>query len=128
MKMLKTFVKAIEIGAYPGQGIDIWAAIPGGIIFGKIVSLEQFGKHLKDQLPPESPGDERSIERQAQEALDKVARFEQHTEETEESLAPLVDVIIVSGNRTLKMPVAELRIDSVAAWGIGTLSQQTNET
>ena len=101
--------------------VKIWAIVPGGLLFGTLVSETRFAAYGKEMLSEHSIPLEEGILRaemslQTAEILEKYQNMfsEEHVE------ACLINVQIFSGGVALQPKRMRVRIADVSAWGMGS--------
>lgn len=123
MDVLATLVKAVEMGEL--CNVSIWMLTPGGLLTGSLVDYAQVEKRIKQEMPPESPGDERAMYRRADEAVARVLAAEKSDQRQLHEACYLIDVSIFSGGRVVAVPFATVRLNMVSAWGLGITRERT---
>ena len=103
---------------------EVWLIVPGGILFGTLVSEKKFCEYSRESTSERSMSMEEGMQKaglklHTAEMLDKYAALlpDGHTE------ACLVDVQIFSVGVALRPKMVRVRIDDVSAWGFGAIPE-----
>jgi hypothetical protein len=102
--------------------VKIWAIVPGGLLFGKLVSEKRFAEYGSELKNVEGVTIEEGILRaeMSMHAAEMMEKYEaiisnDHVE------ACLIDAQLFSGGVVMRPKRLRLRISDVSAWGMGAI-------
>ena len=103
--------------------VKIWVIVPGGLLFGTLVSEQRFAAYGHEHDGEQSIPLEEGILRAEMQlfATEMAEKYEAHFSNSEHVEACLIDVQIISGGAMLRPQRVRVRIADVSAWGLGSV-------